>query len=298
LKKISELTQIVVYGANGWLGRSTVEAIMAIAPKIHPEKILLIGSKFSEIHIRGKDFEILDPILGEARIKNGAIFVNCAFLRSEFIKRCGESGFIARNLEIMALPARALRNSALFSFVNLSSGTAALADQNSNKSPIDAYSILKRKSELDFEQETKKVGTNFINCRIYSVSGRYLNEFENLALSAFISRALKGDPIRVNSPHSMRTYIDGVDLMTLVLNLAIHGESVSFDSGGTLISMLNLAETVNKVVGQVNMDVSVGIDGESSYFGDYEGFNRMAASINHNLLSIEDQIANTINAFK
>ena len=298
MKKISELTQIVVYGANGWLGRSTIEAILAIVPKIHPEKILLIGSKFSEIHVGGKDFEIFDPILGEARIKNGAIFINCAFLRSEFIKRCGESGFIALNLEIMALPARALRNSALFSFVNLSSGAAASVDKNSNNSTVNAYSILKRRSEIDFKQESKKFGTNFINCRIYSVSGRYLNEFENLALSAFISRALKGDPIHVNSPYSKRTYIDGVDLMTIILNLAIQGENVSFDSGGTLISMLNLAETVNKVVGQVNMDVSVGIDGESSYFGDYEGFNRMAASINHNLLSIEDQIATTINAFK
>jgi nucleoside-diphosphate-sugar epimerase len=198
----------------------------------------------------------------------------------------------------MALPTRALRKGELFSFVNLSSGAAALTDQNSNKLPIDAYSILKRRSELDFEQETKKVGTNFINCRIYSLSGCYLNEFENLALSAFISQALKGDHIRVNSPQSMRTYIDGVDLMSVVLNLAMQGKSLNFDSGGTLISILDLAETVNKVVGQVNMDISVGFDAENLYYGDYEDFNRIAASINQNILSIEDQIANTIKAFK
>ncbi len=266
-------------------------------PKIHPKKVLLIGSKSGEIQISGKDFEILDPILGESRIKSGAIFINCAFLRREYIKRYGESEFTARNLQIMALPARALRNAALFSFVNLSSGAAALVEENSNKSPVNAYSILKRRSEIDFEQESKKVGTNFINCRIYSVSGRYLNEFENLALSAFISRALKGDNIHVDSPHSKRTYIDGVDLMTVILNLAMQGGNVNFDSGGTLISMRDLAETVKKVTGQVNMDVSVGIDAENSYFGDYEGFNFLAAGMNRDILGIEDQIMNTIEAF-
>jgi nucleoside-diphosphate-sugar epimerase len=267
-------------------------------PEILSEKILLIGSKTGGIQIRGRNLEILDPVLGEAHIKNGAIFINCAFLRREFIKSIGESEFTARNLEIMELPTRALRKRELSSFVNLSSGAAALADQNSNKSPIDAYSILKRRSELDFAQETKKVGTNFINCRIYSLSGCYLNEFENLALSAFISQALKGDHIRVNSPQSMRTYIDGVDLMTVILNLAMQRQSVNFDSGGTLISMRDLAINVRNIVGRVSRDISLGIDAENSYYGDYEGFNRMAASINQNLRSIEDQIANTITAFK
>jgi len=55
---------------------------------------------------------------------------------------------------------------------------------------------------------------------------------------------------------------------------------------------------VNKVLGQVNADLSIGFDAENSYYGDYEGFNRIAASINQNLLSIEDQIVNTIKAFK
>ncbi len=196
------------------------------------------------------------------------------------------------------LPTRVLRKAELSSFVNLSSGAAALVDQNSNKSPVDAYSILKRISEIDFEQETKKVGTNFINCRIYSVSGCYLNEFENLALSDFISQALKGDHIRVNSPQSKRTYIDGVDLMTVIVNLAMQGKNLSFDSGGILISILDLAETVTKLVGQVNMEVSVGFEAENSYYGDYKGFNRIAASVNQNLLSIDDQISNTVKAFK
>jgi nucleoside-diphosphate-sugar epimerase len=295
--KITEITQLVVYGANGWLGRSTVEAILKIVPEILFEKILLIGSKSGKIQISGKYFDILDPIRGEVRIKNGAIFVNCAFLRREFIKSIGESEFTARNLEIMALPTRALRKAGLSSFVNLSSGAAALVDQDSNKSPVDAYSMLKRRSEIDFEQEAAKVGTNFINCRIYSVSGYYLNEFKNLALSNFISQALKNDHIRVNSPHSKRTYIDGVDLMIVILNLAMQGKSLNIDSGGTLISILDLAETVKKVVDQVDMNISIGFDAENSYYGDYQGFNGIAASINHDLLSIEEQIANTIKAF-
>ena len=293
---MTEYTQIVIYGANGWLGRSTVEAIMMLTPEIQPEKILLIGSKIGRIQIQGKDFEILDPLIGEARIKKGAIFINCAFLRREFINKLGEHEFIEQNLEIMALPTRTIRNKELFSFVNLSSGAAASVDQNPRDSLVDAYSVLKRKSEIEFEQESMKADSHFINCRIYSISGRYLNEFENLALSAFISQAIEGKKIRVNSPLSKRTYIDGVDLMSVILRLAIKGESMSFDSGGILVSMLDLAQTVSKVVGH-GEEVSAGADPESSYFGDYENFNLLAAGLNQSLLGMEEQVGNTIKAF-
>ena len=91
---MSEFTQIVVYGANGWLGRSTVEAILKTTPKIPVEKILLIGSKYGRIQIEGKYLEILDPILGEACINKRAMFINCAFLRREFINKLGEQELI------------------------------------------------------------------------------------------------------------------------------------------------------------------------------------------------------------
>ena len=294
---MARFNQIVVYGANGWLGRSTVEAILTIAPRISPEKILLIGSKFGEIQIQGKSLEILSPMLGESRIKKDAIFINCAFLRREFIDRLGENEFVTRNLEIMALPMRTIRNIGLFSFVNLSSGAAASVDQNCLDSVIDAYSLLKRTSETEFEQECSKAGTYFINCRIYSLSGRYLNEFKNLALSTFISHALENKPIRVHSPLSKRTYIDGVDLMDIVLRLAIKGESISFDSGGILTSMLDLAQAISKVAGKGQIEVSAGVGPESSYFGDYESLNLLALGVNRSLLGMEAQLANTMKAF-
>ncbi len=266
-------------------------------PEVLPERVLLIGSKSGELIILGQKFEILDPKLGESRIEKGAIFINCAFLRREFINKLGKQEFSRKNLEIMALPTRAIRNIGLFNFVNLSSGVAALVDQNPNKSLVDAYSVSKRRSEIEFEQESKSVGSNFINCRIYSISGSHLNEFENLALSTFISRALKNQQIHVNSPLSKRTYIDGVNLMAVILRLAIQGESKNFDSGGTLISILDLAETIKEVAGQTMVEVSVGTDPEVSYFGDYESFNRIAEGIDQNLLSIKNQITNTIKAF-
>jgi hypothetical protein len=85
--------------------------------------------------------------------------------------------------------------------------------------------------------------------------------------------------------------------MAVILRLAIQGESMNFDSGGTLISILGLAETIKKVEGQTEWKVSVGTDPEVSYFGDYERFNDIAAVINQNLLNIENQIINTIKAF-
>lgn len=292
------MKQIVVYGANGWLGRSAIAAALELSPDLSPKSILLLGSKKSNITIRGRNFEIKDSHAGQNLIEEDAIFINCAFLRREHIYSLGEKEFESRNRRIMDFPINVLRNRTIFNFVNLSSGVAASVSNIDDNFSQDMYAILKKQGELELAHETEKTGSRFLNCRVYSVSGIYLNEYENLALSLFIAQALKSEPITVRSPESMRTYIDGINLMTVLLKLAFNGEMGNYDSGGVCVTIKQLAQTVSRVVDDRESEIILGEEKESSYVGDFEKFNELSIKLGVKILDLDEQVRNTLMAFR
>jgi nucleoside-diphosphate-sugar epimerase len=292
------LKKVVIYGANGWLGRSAIAATFDLFPDLSPNSILLLGSKSSNVTIRGKNLEIKEALSGLHLIEENSIFVNCAFLRREQALKIGEKEYIKQNLHIMELPVVALRKRRVFSLVNLSSGVAGLVQSGVNDSSQGMYAVLKRRSELELAHETSLAGTNFLNCRVFSVSGSYLNEFENLALSLFITHALKSEPINVRSPESKRSYIDGVNLMTVLLKLAFNGEMGNYDSGGVCVTIKQLAQTVSRVVDQRESEIILGEEKESSYVGDFEKFNQLSIKLGVKILDLDEQVRNTLIAFR
>ncbi len=292
------MKKVVIYGANGWLGRSAIAATFDLFPDLSPNSILLLGSKSSNVTIRGKNLEIKEALSGLHLIEENSIFVNCAFLRREQALKIGEKEYIKQNLHIMELPVVALRKRRVFSLVNLSSGVAGLVQSGVNDSSQGMYAVLKRRSELELAHETSLAGTNFLNCRVFSVSGSYLNEFENLALSLFITHALKSEPINVRSPESKRSYIDGVNLMTVLLKLAFNGEMGNYDSGGVCVTIKQLAQTVSRVVDQRESEIILGEEKESSYVGDFEKFNQLSIKLGVKILDLDEQVRNTLIAFR
>ncbi len=291
------LSQIVIYGANGWLGRSSIESVLRLFPGIDSENLLLIGSRSSQVRILDKEFRVENPTFGESQVKENSIFLNCAFLRREYVERLGEKSFLLQNKKIMDLPNRVLHNSKVLSFVNLSSGVVAL-ESRAKDFKDDPYAYLKKQSEIDFARFCEKNETSFLNCRVYSVSGAYLNEFENLALSSFINQALTNKFINVESPDTKRVYIDGVNLMTILIRLALNGFSGMLDSGGYCVSMRQLAESVLNVVGLESTELEMGMTPGNSYYGDFETFNSLAERMGETVLDIHDQVRNTLSAFK
>lgn len=292
------MKQVVIYGANGWLGRSAIAATIDLFPDLSLNSILLLGSRSSKITIRGKNLEIKESLSGINLINEDSIFINCAFLRREQLAKLGEEEYVKQNLRIMELPALVLRKHRIFSLVNLSSGVAGLVQGGVNSSSQDIYAALKRRYEIELAHETSLAGTNFLNCRVFSVSGSYLNEFENLALSLFIAHALKSEPIYVRSPESIRSYIDGVNLMTILLKLAINGETGNYDSGGICVTMKELAETVLRIIDSRKSELIIGEEKGKSYFGDFKNFNDLSNQLGVTILDLDDQVRHTLMAFR
>lgn len=289
--------QVVVYGANGWVGRSAIDLISSLSPKNAKEKLLLIGSKNGAVKINQIEFEIYEPHSGIGQVKENAVFFNSAFLRREFIGRLGQEEYLKKNLEIVSLASRVIQTRKLMSFVNLSSGAARDMEQEVVLNSADAYSRLKKNSEIEFGEMCEKNSTNFVNCRIFSLSGPHINEFENLALSSFFSQAIRENQISVSAPLAKRTYVDAKELSHVLLTLAGQGGSHTLDSGGELVTMGELALHFTKFFGVSDLKVLTEDQAGTEYFGDYQRFNQIAKSLEIDLSGIELQILNTSKAF-
>ena len=294
---LGQCDQIVIYGATGWMGRSALDFISSSTPNIEKEKILLIGSKRGILDMNNSKFEVFDPLNGFTSIRENAIFFNAAFLRREFLQKMTPVEYINKNKEIVALAKKSIRSKNLFSFVNLSSGAARDLDHDSAPKTTDEYSKLKKKLEIEYSQDCYENETPIVNCRIFNLSGKHLNEFENLALSSFIQQARHHNQIEVKSPRTKRTFIDATSLAGTLLSVASHRENASFDSGGILVTMLELALNVAKVINDDNCEIITGEDESLDYFGKYDEFNDIAANLRQRPLGIQDQIRETLAAF-
>lgn len=279
------------------MGRSAIDYLSFVVPKIPKERVLLIGSKPSRIEVNNEIFDVVESNIGFELIRENAIFLNSAFLRREALQSMTSEAYLIKNKEIVDLAKRTLKQKKLFSFINLSSGAARDLDIESGKKSVDDYSRLKKSLEIEYSEIGKQNGVPIVNCRIYSLTGKYLNEFENLALSSFIKQAKSKNRIEVISPTTKRTYVDAVNLVGMLFSIASQGKDTSLDSGGTLVTMLELAQNVARALDKNDLEIVSGEAESPDYVGDYEYFNQLASKLNHEIDGIQNQILNTLEAF-
>lgn len=279
------------------MGRSALDYISSNSLQIDKEKILLIGSKPGTLRIKNDTFEVVDPSAGFLAIRKNSIFFNAAFLRREFLQQMPLAQYRDKNEQIVLFAKNAIKQKKIFSFINLSSGAARDLDRQSVISTVDEYSRMKNLLESAYLEVCGEHYASFVNCRIYNLTGKNLNEFENLALSSFINQVRSQNRIEVKSPGTKRTYVDATNLAGTLLSVGSYGKDASFDSGGTLLTMLELAESVAEALGNDQTKIITGSDRSPDYFGDYESFNRLATKMGQNLSGINDQILSTMKAF-
>jgi hypothetical protein len=95
-------SQLVIYGANGWMGRSAIDYLSFVVPKIPKERVLLIGSKPSRIEVNNEIFDVVESNIGFELIRENAIFLNSAFLRREALQSMTSEAYLIKNKEIVS----------------------------------------------------------------------------------------------------------------------------------------------------------------------------------------------------
>jgi nucleoside-diphosphate-sugar epimerase len=290
-------SQIVIYGANGWLGRSAIASSMPLQSKWPEVSLLLIGSKQSSLTIDGKVFEIQTQAAAAPLIQTGCLFLNAAFLRREKLLDLSPKKYIDENTQISSFALEQIKSNRVKYFINLSSGAAKPYDSKSVSFSEDPYGSLKFLWEVEFEEACRVRNINFLNCRIYSILGRFINEFDNLAISSFFLQSLEEKSIIVKAPNCRRTYVDAEQLVTLLFKLVLQAKSLRIDSGGTLTTLESLAMTVLEVLNLESGKLIRGNSISADYFGDHEQFNSLCEAMEISLLDINAQVKKTSIAF-
>ncbi len=291
--------QIIIYGAKGWVGRSAVEVLLDLADENQTSKVTLIGSKTEPWSLTSLPIEIFSAKDHRLKFGERILFLNSAYLRREKLQLMTPENYVIKNSEIMDFPKKLLKTNRITTFINLSSGVANKFDSKSLRSIKDPYARCKVTDERELSLLCEKTHTNLINCRIFSMTGRYINEFNNLAIASFISQAQHSSrSIEVNSPSTLRTYVDAKDLASVLFTLSQRESSYFFDSGGTLLSLGELADEVALNFPNVSVNKSLVPLKSEDYFGEFQKFNSLAYESGIKIQTIREQVQETIKAFK
>ncbi len=289
--------QIVIYGAKGWVGRSAVELLFNGNPYLIENQILLIGSKTQSAHEAHLPVKVYSTSDAYGLLGKKIFFLNAAFLRREKLTGMTVLQYEKANENITQFGVNLINSGRVKTFVNLSSGVANQGKIEDIEDVTDPYAKAKIISESLYETACNSINSQLINCRIYSMSGKYINEFNNLALTSFLAQGMKEKHlIKVSSPSTLRSYVDSIDLVNVLFRLALQGSDFNLDSGGELISLGDLAEVVCSVDENARVVYPEVFEKSPDYFGDYKIFNEFAKSLGVPLKNIKEQVLETSKA--
>jgi nucleoside-diphosphate-sugar epimerase len=180
-----------------------------------------------------------------------------------------------------------------------SSGAARHADDDGAPHDLRLYGRLKKDDEERFaawalaRPDRRRAAI----CRIFSLTGPYINKHDTYALASFILDALAGRAIDVRAPIPVqRSYVALRELISLVLVLLIDGcePVLRFDSGGTPMELGDVAARVASVLGATKVNrASITGTGENVYVGDADAYLALLADAGIEPVPFDDQIAET-----
>ena len=296
---LSVYDQIVIYGAKGWIGKSAVSVVFNQKAHRIQKSILLVGSKTEQLINSGELVQMYSANDAKNFVSKNCIFVNAAYLRREKLDFYSPNEYIRKNREIIEFGENLLRQKRIKTFINLSSGVASQNTDYVRNERNSVYAKCKIDDEILIKNVSDSASAALINCRVYSISGKFINEFKNLAFSLFMKQALtKPNIITVESQNTYRTYLDAVDLITVLFHLSLNNKSCMIDSGGSLIKLGQLADKIATILPAASVTKLDYSNNSADYYGDFEVFNNLAAKFGIKLLDIEGQISETLKAFR
>jgi len=289
--------RIVLTGASGWLGRTTLDLLQSALGDTFAERVFCFGSRQAELRLTGNQFLIQRPLADLTTLPFRPTYLfHFAFLTKDRAEAMPEADYCIAN--------RAIRQSVLdasdaigvdAAFIS-SSGAAKFADDMLTKQAMRLYGTLKREDEDAFAAWAEHRGKTLAIARIFNLSGPYINKLPSYALSSFILNALSGGPVIVRAPHDVRRgYVAVRELMSLAFALLLEqrGEVIRFDSGGDDIELGELASAIAS-----RMDCSVQRpcrDGGPAdvYLGDDRNYQRLLDRYDIDRVSLLEQIDET-----
>jgi len=262
--------RIAITGASGWLGRATIATLLESG--VDFGDINCFSSESKIITIENREFQC-SPISELQNCHNIDVFVHLAFLTRDKVIKSDLSNYKSLNREITGLACNFITRSKPRSVITISSGAVFDApDYTTLADSLDSnpYGYLKIEEEKRLTDSCLASDSNLIINRLWGLSGQDIQNKKPYALADFIHRAKTDSVIEVNSSHKVwRRYVDARELMALCLAIATSGNNATFNSGGPLVEIGDLARLVVETLNsnsKVNRKTAVGLGKQDIYY--------------------------------
>ena len=246
---------IAVTGASGWLGRATIASLLASGSEV--KDIKCFSSKRRTITVENLNFESL-PLEELSNCKDIETLVHLAFLTREKIIQNDLAKYCSLNRHITQFVTDFIATAKPISVITISSGAVFDGPEFTSLTQnfeVNPYGYLKLEEEAKLKSVCSNINASLVINRLWGLSGKDIQNVGPYALAEFILRAKREETIYVRSVKEVwRRYVDARELMTLCLKIARSNQSITFNSGGPLVEIGQLAEVVKTVL---NSDIAI-----------------------------------------
>jgi UDP-glucuronate decarboxylase len=294
---------LVITGASGWFGRCLLEALHSAMPRAtFDERVLPFSSRGAEVRLRGGQ-SIQTRHFSELRQQcpEQSVLLHFAYLTKEQAVGRPLVDYIQANRDITNAAIETLSAQRISAFFMPSSGAVYRpAADEPQYTEANAYAKLKREDEKRaFEWCQEASDRRAVICRVFNVSGPYINKYSDYALASAIDCALRGVPITIRTPRrTLRSFTAVDDLLSIVLAQLLdpHGPHTPlFDSAGAqVVEIDELVAQVQATLGTtVTLQRPPRVDEEDRYLGEPHPYLDLLARYHVASATLDEQILQT-----
>jgi nucleoside-diphosphate-sugar epimerase len=282
-KYIDKRDRVLVLGASGWLGKSSLSLLLD-----YEVPLLAMASSEKKIGLSNLTVDVKANDLKEVEAFQPTVVIDCAFLTNNKLSEFGLETFVEINSGLIQFAKKVQSLQSVRKFVAVSSGAAKrFATSSVSDQSTDPYGALKLEYERIMLDSVDSPG-NTVMLRPWNLSGPYCGD-KTYALYDFIQQSKSG-LIEISSEKRIyRRYTAAEDL--IFLGIASEPSPYPLDSGGEIVELEQLAHRVFASLGLPGR-VSVRPErmGEDRYYAENDDFEKLANSLDFAPSSLDEQI--------
>ncbi len=295
--------RVIVTGATGWIGRTTVDLLGEWFGDGLPSHAVLAATSGRQL---ATPWGVLDVCaIGDlVGLPPGprTLLVHCGFPTQDRVDGMGADAYISAVGRLRVVIQHVITRLGEIDMIYLSSGAAtsvergvALADRTW------VYGTAKLEDEATYGDAVAAVGGRLCIVRAFALSGPYMTKPEAYALGDMIMQADRSGTIAVQATRPVRRSYMLIDDMLRIAMDAVGrlgaGDSVMFETADEVVEMGDLAARVLAVLGHDPSAVSRPPINPSlpadDYLGDPETIDAFVRIAGVTLTGLDDQIAIT-----
>jgi nucleoside-diphosphate-sugar epimerase len=213
---------------------------------VNPSEIYCIGSSERFESICNFKFKIY-TFESLPKLRNIECYYDYAFLTKDIENLLLPSEYVRANTNIINKSENFI-GSLKPKYIFLSS-SGAIYDTVNSTPKRSLYGDLKLQQEERYKSLVTEIGSKLSICRIFNISGKYLEKVNTYALTNFLTTSYFDKTIKIDSQMPViRRYCSSRELVELVTTMAESNFSCDFDSGGYEVELKDLAILVAKIV--------------------------------------------------